>query len=291
VALNLFRRVTQSTKDGVDQLNKHQDDQERRTIIEWLTSIDYAPQQDDFISRCQEGTGQWVLDSNEFQTWLNESKQTLFCPGMPGAGKTMITSIIVDYICAKFQNDANIGIAYIYYNFRSQNKQKPANLFASLLRQLVQRQSSVPESVKSLYECHRNKPGPPPNDILRVLHAVVADYSRTFIFVDALDEYQVSDGGRMRLLSEIFNLQAKTNISFFATSRFMPEIMNAFKGTILLEISASGRDVKTYLEGHMLQLPSCVMRSPALQEKIKAEIIKAVDGMYVHSNTTIDIPS
>jgi hypothetical protein len=35
------------------------------------------------------GVGQWLLSSNEFQGWLNQNKQTLFCPGIPGAGKTM----------------------------------------------------------------------------------------------------------------------------------------------------------------------------------------------------------
>jgi hypothetical protein len=45
-------------KDGVNQLNQRQYEQERETIINWLTPIDYALQQSDFISRRQEGTGQ-----------------------------------------------------------------------------------------------------------------------------------------------------------------------------------------------------------------------------------------
>lgn len=281
--VNLFRQVTQATKDGVDQLNKRQDDQERQVIIDWLTKIDYIPQQIDFTSKCQDGTGQWVLDSNEFQTWLNTSRQTLFCPGMPGGGKTMITSIIVNYLCTSYRKDANIGIAYIYCNFRNQEKQEPAQIFASLLRQLVQGRPCVPECVKSFYRLHKDKPGPPPNKILNILHAITAEYSRTFIVIDALDEIQVSDGGCIELLSEIFNIQTKTGINLFATSRLLPEILQAFKGSISLEISASRDDVRMYLEGHMTRLPSCVRRNSALQENIKTEIVKAVDGMYVYS--------
>jgi Cdc6-like AAA superfamily ATPase len=208
----------------------------------------------------------------------------MFCPGIPGAGKTMITAIIVDHLYTKFQNDASVGIAYIYCNFRSQGKQKLADLLASLLRQLVQRQPSVPESVKSLYEYHKDKPGPQPDHILNVLHAIVNDYSRTFIIIDALDECQISDGSRNRFLSEIFNLQTKTGANLFATSRFIPEIMKCFEGSVSLEIRASDYDVQRYLDGHMSRLPLCVSRSHALQEKIKAEITKAVDGMYVPSH-------
>jgi hypothetical protein len=48
-----------------------------------------------------------------------------------------------------------------------------------------------------------------------------------------------------------------------------------------LEIRASEHDVRRYVDGHMLHLPSFVRRSPDLQEEIKAGIVKAVDGMYV----------
>jgi hypothetical protein len=102
----------------VDQLNQRQEDQEReqehRDIAEWLTRVDYSNQQNDLITKRQEGTGKWLLNSEEFQAWLDTSNRTLFCPGIPGAGKTMITCIVVDYLRTRFHNDANIGIAYIY---------------------------------------------------------------------------------------------------------------------------------------------------------------------------------
>jgi hypothetical protein len=41
---------------------------------------------------------EWLLDSDEFQTCLDTDKQTLFCPGIPGAGKTILSSIVVDYL-------------------------------------------------------------------------------------------------------------------------------------------------------------------------------------------------
>ena len=63
---------------------------------------------------------------------------------------------------------------------------------------------------------------------------MAAMYSRVFIVVDALDEYQVTDGCRMRLLSEIFSLQAKARMNIFATSRFIQEIEAKFEKSIRL---------------------------------------------------------
>jgi hypothetical protein len=104
-------------QEGVNKLLRVQHDQEHQTILKWLIPVDYASQQRDYIKRRQLGTGQWLLDSEEFQTWLKTEKQTLFCPGIPGAGKTIITSIVIDDLFAKFQNDVSVGIAYIFCNY------------------------------------------------------------------------------------------------------------------------------------------------------------------------------
>jgi len=242
-------KVALSIKDGVDQICQGQENQqtqqERRVILDWLTPINYASQQSDFVAKREEGTGQWLLNSHKFQEWLTTNMQTLFCLGMLGASKTMIASIVVDHLCTRFQSDACVGIAYIYCNFRRQYEQKPADLLASLLKQLVQEQSSVPESVKSLYQRHESKRTRPSfGEISKVLHSVVAEYSRMFIIIDALDECQVLNGGRRQFLSEIFSLQTKTRANLFTTSRFIPEITNDFQGSISLEIRASDQDMQ-----------------------------------------------
>lgn len=271
----------------MNRLHERQDDLERRTILDWLTPINYGDQQSDLIARRQAGTGKWLLNSDEFQSWLNENKQTLFCPGIPGAGKTMITSIAVEHLQTKFQDNSSIGIAYLYCNYRRQEEQKPVDLLASLLKQLIQRRTSVPENVMDIYKRRNNERTRPSfNEISKILHSIIADYSRTFIIIDALDECQISDGGRTRFLAELFNLQARTGANFLATSRFIPEIEKEFMGrSTKLEIRASDDDLQTYLHGHMLKLPSFVSHSADLQNEIETAIIKAVDGMYVLLHT------
>ena len=279
-----IRESQTGIQGGLNRINQSQDNQQRQNILDWLTPIDYATQQSDFISRRQAGTGQWLLDSAEFRAWLDADKQTLFCPGIPGAGKTILTSIVVEEVNTRFVSDGSVGIAFLYCNFRRQYEQKLADLLASLLKQFIQGLPSMPSSVKDLYDRHQAKRTRPSlDDISGSLQSVATIYSRVFIIADALDECQVSDGCRMRFLSEIFNLQAKCRASLFATSRIIPEITEKFRESIQLEIRASQQDVQRYLDGHMWQLPGCVLRSSELQDEIKAEIIKAVDGMYVTS--------
>lgn len=269
-------------RDNTVKLVQHQVDQQSRTMLDWLTPVDYALQQSDYVNRRQAGTGQWLIDSAEFKNWVENDKQTLFCPGIPGAGKTILTSIVVEELTNRFENDKSVGIAYLYCNFRRRDEQKAEELLASLLKQLAQSWSSMPESVKSLYNKHKDRRTRPAFDeISRTLQSVAVVYSRIIIVVDALDECQVSDGSRPRLLSEIFSLQAKCRANIFATSRFNAEIKNEFKGSIYQEIRASSEDVRRYLDHHIFRLPGFVGRSPGLQEEIKSKIMQSVQGMYV----------
>ncbi|KAI9740913.1 MAG: hypothetical protein M1818_004519 [Claussenomyces sp. TS43310] len=257
-------------------------------MLDWLTTVDYTPYQSDLITRREDGTGLWLLDSTEFQSWVKTDKQIMFCPSIPGAGKTILTSIVVEELTARFHDDKSIGIAYLYCNFRRHDEQKVGDLFTSLLKQLSQRQASAPETIKSLYNSHKDKPTRPSlAEISRALQSVASTCTRVFIVVDALDECQVTGGVQAAFLSEIFDLQAKCRVNLFATSRHLPEIVERFQGSIKLEILASEDDVRRYVDGHISHLPSFVRRSPDLQE-VKTEIVNAVNGMFLLAQLHLD---
>ena len=254
-------------------------DQEQKAILKWLTPVEYSPQQNVNIARRQSGTGQWLLASTEYQTWVDTRGRTLFCPGIPGAGKTFLASIIVDDLGKRYNNNTETGIAYIYCNFRRRSEQKADDLLSNLLKQLSQGQV-LPSSVKELYSQHQvRNTRPSVDEISRTLQSVAALYARVFLIVDALDECEAES--RSRLLTEIFSLQAKTKTNFFTTARPNTYIKEEFEGCCSLEILASNGDVCRYLDGHMSQLRPFVSRNSDLKDEIKTEITMASEGMYV----------
>ncbi|KAH8744495.1 hypothetical protein F5883DRAFT_476280 [Diaporthe sp. PMI_573] len=283
-ALTLNARIYREVKESRIEQERAKDDQRHREILDWLTPVDYAPQQSDFIHRRQPGTGQWVLDSAEFQAWVEANTQTLFCPGIPGAGKTILTSIVVDELTTRFGHDNSIGIAYIYCNFRRRNKQNAVDLLASVLKQLSRRASSLPDHVQAMYDKHKDKQARPSlAEIERTLQLVAAMYTKVYVVVDALDECQTSDGCRTKFLEEIFNLQAQSGVNLFATSRSLPEIVQGFgqRPHLSLEIRASEEDIERYLDGHMKYLSGFNEWDQQLREDIKKAILDAVDGMFL----------
>ena len=280
------------TRDNTVKLVRYQEDKEQQAILDWLTPTDYAPQQNDFLKQRQAGSGKWLLDSAEFKSWLETKNQTLFCPGIPGAGKTILTSIVVEELFTRFQDESSNVVAYIYCNFKRQDEQTLEDILASVLKQLAQARSSLPQSVKSLYDrCRSKKTRPSIDDISTVLQSVAAEYSRVFILIDALDECRVNDSCRAKLLSQLSQLQTKCGANLFATSRYIPDITERFERDLQLEIRANEEDVQRYVKGHIDELPRFVQRDPDLQQEIISEIVKAIDGMYVASCNFLEDPT
>lgn len=252
-------------------------------ILKWLTPIDYGPQHSDFLKRRQQGTGNWLLDSPTFQTWLNTDKQTLFCPGIPGAGKTILTSIVIDHLGIRFPNSSKVGIAYLYCNFRRQHEQTIEHFLASLLKQLVQQLSFTPEVVKKLYDSHKLKcTRPLCTELSKTLLSVLSDrkiYTRTFIIIDALDECSTLGGCQKQLMSEIFRFREKARTNLFATSRFSDEIAHRFHGALRMTIQATKGDLATYLNEQMrLQQQPDIFDSD-IRDVATSNIIEAANGM------------
>jgi DNA replication protein DnaC len=271
------------TRDNVVKLVQYQENEEIRAVIDWITPIDYALQQNDFINRRQAGTGQWLLDSVEFQEWVNTNQRTLWCPGIPGAGKTMITAIVIEYLCKRFQNDPNVGISYLYCNFRRHDEQKAEDLLANVLKQLAQGQSTLPESVKALDDSHqKNRTQPSFDEISRTIRSVAANYSKIFIIIDAVDECQVYNACRASFLTDVSAIQAERGANIFVTSRFdIPEITTEFNDRKSIEIRAHDEDVGKYIDMHIGCSGSRLLKDN--RQEIRGNIIEAANGMYVVS--------
>jgi Cdc6-like AAA superfamily ATPase len=267
---NLGRmRVAQSDRDLA---------KDRLDIIRWLSPIDHALQQHDKISRRQVGTCEWFLKSQSYQNWLNDERYNLFCPGIPGAGKTIVSSVVVADLWERCAKDHNIGAAYFFCEFGRQHEQTVDAVMLSLLKQLVESRTDPSGSILALYERfgHGSK-RPLQEDVLDALRSEIASYTKVFILVDALDECLVTS----ELVSELFRLQEHANINLIATSRPIPEIQNLFRGKEWIEIHASDEDVRTYLDAQMRNTPKFAKFEQPLQAEVKTKIVQSVQGMYV----------
>jgi len=247
--------------------------------MQWLSPTDFPAQQHDIISRRQEGTGQWFLDTREFKRWLQGSDNTLFCPGMPGAGKTMMAAIVIDELINQVRNETN-GVAFVYCSYTTPVDEHANALLSALLRQLVQQRPSIPEHVLRLYDDNRSKLSP--EETFSSLQSVLKEYSKVYVVVDALDECIDEKGIRPQLLERLHCLQSEVDLRLMITSRPTSEVEEEFGQIPKLKIRANDEDVNRFVAEQMHKLPNCIKRSEDLRRSVPGIIAEAADGMLVY---------
>ncbi|KAK4101587.1 hypothetical protein N658DRAFT_385173, partial [Parathielavia hyrcaniae] len=223
-------------------------DEEFTKVTTWLSSLDFAAKQVDFSNRRQPGTGEWLLSDPGFLSWLGGEKQTLWCPGLPGAGKTTLAAMVIDWLESQHRGI----VIYLYCNYKEEAIQTPHNMLGSLLKQIVQQKIALPEEVRSLHKEHLQKQTLPKLDELaRLFVQEVKTRSAVFVVIDALDECAERGNTRGTLLDTIERLPSNARV--LITSRYSPTIQDGFKMIphIIADIRATPEDVKRYVQARI----------------------------------------
>ncbi|KAJ6521461.1 hypothetical protein DFH09DRAFT_1192711 [Mycena vulgaris] len=261
-----------------------QDSAKRDKIIEWFSPLNFFLRQADIFNTRQPGTGEWLLQDELFKRWRSGAGRTLWCRGMPGAGKTVLASIAVDDLRVTLEN---IGVAVIYLNHKETEVQSPSNLLAGIWRQLVFKKA-ISSSVHRLREEHREpRTRPSLEEIRDVLCSAVVEYSKVFIIVDALDEYPEQQRGS--LLHNLSSLGSTVNL--MVTSRPHITANHIFRTLETLEIRAKEDDIRKHLDAEIFRssrLLRHIENRPDLREEIETTIVRQSDGMFLLAKLHID---
>jgi galactokinase len=88
----------------------------------------------------------------------------------------------------RFLKDETTGLAYVYCNFRRQDEPKADNLLANLSKQLAERHPSLAESIRALYDQHKDKRRTQQlsNEIQRAFQSAIAIYARVLLLLTPL---------------------------------------------------------------------------------------------------------
>ncbi|KAJ7166318.1 ankyrin repeat-containing domain protein [Mycena crocata] len=251
-------------------------------IRQWLAPHNPVPRQHAILSTRQEGTGEWLVHSEEFRDWISSPGNTLCLIGIPGAGKTVLTSIVVDHLQKRFQGE-NVGIAYMYCNHKETEVQTPVNLVAGLWRQLSLNQGRISDDVRHFYELHQKETTTPTiDDVFGFLQSAILTYSRVLIFVDAIDECPEDRNTRNIFLAKLRALSPTVNLLLTARPHVVVE--SGFPNPQCLEVRATEHDVRRYIDaqiGSSHRLMKHVTKHPDLKKEIENTIIKQAEGMFL----------
>ncbi|KAF8247054.1 hypothetical protein K440DRAFT_661671 [Wilcoxina mikolae CBS 423.85] len=269
----------------------------RNTILQWLSSAPYPQHHENVQEGILENTGEWLLQHETFRRWQTSSASTiLWLHGIPGAGKTKLTSVVLDSLLNPptivSQNNGE-AVAYFYCNRNELQRQNPEVILRTIIQQLSSYgNSGLPKCVISKYK-ERNKNGValgPPlfHDSLNLLIEILDIHSSTVIVIDALDEID-SKFRRQEFLQALkYIISASQNlVKLFVASRDDTDISLALDNVPNLYINAEDNkdDIERFIkhevarsisQGKLLQVSKNLGRLPETLEGAYSQIYNTI---------------
>jgi hypothetical protein len=200
----------------------------------------------------------------------------------------MIRSIVFDYLERVHDNSDDIALACIYFNYKE--ALNPAEILASVLKQLLKRSAVLPQEIQDFYSSHcREKTRPILGELSALLCSLQSKLhlAKIFIVVDALDEYLMDEYAGVKVVSELHRIP---NSRFLITGRpHVERIISNFEFTSV-EIRGSDEDIRRSLRTLINESPqilACVKTDTELRTIIIDEITKDANGMYILASSVM----
>ncbi|KAJ7436966.1 hypothetical protein B0H11DRAFT_2362535 [Mycena galericulata] len=265
---------------GTMHVHYHKEAENRDTILNWFSPINFFLLQADISQVREKGTGGWLLADPLFKQWESGSGRTLWCHGIPSAGKTVLASMVVGHLGTQ-STGKNIGVACIYLNHKEIENQTPSSLLAGLWRQLVLHRD-IGSTAENLYKQHREKgTAPSLEEVVNVLSSCLKEFSQVFIIVDAMDEYP--EFQREILLQQLAEMRSNVNLMITSRPNISPESFS-FPNLATLDIQAAPGDIQAYINAQIKSSPHLskhTRKKPELREEILRKVIDTADGMFL----------
>nr|POE71802.1 isoform 2 of ankyrin-3 [Quercus suber] len=223
---------------------------ELQDTLNWLTPLCMRDVHQTIASRTGRGSGRWCLLSEEFVAWRTTQNSKLWCPGIPGAGKTVMASIMCEYLIvhlAEAVKSGTTGIAVVYLKYND-STQTLEHILGVILRQLQEELKPVSQCLLDLYKAHATlKTSPSSGELSSVLSTIVQTFQNVYILVDALDE--CNEELRWGILDSLHSVAPQMHL--LLTSRPLDSINEELKGFVQLPIKANRADLDLFIDQHI----------------------------------------
>ncbi|KAL8708822.1 MAG: hypothetical protein Q9220_006383 [cf. Caloplaca sp. 1 TL-2023] len=273
---------------GFENLQQREKEKIRRQIQDWFSPLNFFKTQQDIFSRREQGTGEWLILSKTFEGWVSGQDRTLLCPGIPGAGKSILASTVVDHLRNLPMGVPPVGVAAIFFNFKERGIHTTEDLLAALCVQLMQHLGHLPQQLIDLHHtCSSVGARPTIQDILAIFKDIISLLDKAYVVLDALDES--SEIVRRLLLQNL--KKSGSQVRLLITTRHVDEIIREFPNSARTEIRASCNDLERYISSRIAsnnRLARFVQQPSALAQNICKSVISSADGMFLAAKLHLD---
>jgi hypothetical protein len=276
-------------KKSIDDIKSTVDDIQAKQlhdrILAWLQGADPSTNHNTAQKKKESGTCEWLIRSKQFQSFTEGENQLMWLHGIPGAGKAVLSSTVIDHISAS----ADLGekkVIYYYFDFNDHAKKTCFRFPQSLVRQICSQSNTAPADVVKLHaEC--NDASPTLERLIETLVSLLSQESTVYIIVDALDECKEKEDEEERraVLDALRDIKSSATgpVNIFVASRPEIDITREMSDLCDIDLNVQAALVDEDIRYHVR---SCLSKDtrlkrwpPNVKQEIEDKLTNDANGM------------
>lgn len=286
-AMRRLQKEIREAEVGQSVALSQREDEKTDKIHRWLSAPDPSTNYDKALKQRQDDTGLWFLEGDQYAKWKTSASSFLWLHGIPGCGKTILTSTVLRGVFQHCEGDPSKGIAYFFFDFNDVQKQSAELMVRSLISQLLRQCVAVPTSLGALFStCEHGQRHPSLDALLEVLQQMMREFPHVYIVLDALDE--CSERAELIKILETISAWQLQNSHILLASRRERDIESSLEkfidqqNFVDLQSEVVDGDIQKYVQQRLSDdgRLSRWGKDPALRQDIEAALMKGAQGMY-----------
>uniref|UniRef100_A0A8H7K1N8 Prion-inhibition and propagation HeLo domain-containing protein n=1 Tax=Bionectria ochroleuca TaxID=29856 RepID=A0A8H7K1N8_BIOOC len=178
-------RYIQDIQDALKKIEQDIEAETRRELYAWIGADIPSDMYDDLNSTRVPGTCDWILERDDFRTWLTsiENPSVLWANAAAGFGKTVMCARVIEHLSQTLK----MPVAYFFLSSKYSSRDDPYLALRAWITQIMDHDEGAFEFVRrkwlSLHEKIATR-----TTIISLFHEIAKAASNTTFILDGLDE-------------------------------------------------------------------------------------------------------
>ncbi|GKT46777.1 ankyrin-2 [Colletotrichum spaethianum] len=261
-----------------------------KSLRSWLKPTSYDLESGEYrkhLSSHVLGTGEWLTSSCTYADWSQgHNDGLLWITGIPGSGKSVLASKIVDELGNK-----NPGCPVLYFFFRQiiDANHEPVALLRDWLDQVLVYSPPLQKRLKEYTEKEKKPLSTMSmNDLWKDLRLALSGFpDKVFCVADALDEIDHGNEAFIKALADLGNWMPG-KVKVLITSRPVPSVEIPLRTTKYLQIRLQGSMVDVDISAFVQKGLDISSILPEDQQIIREAIPGRANGLFLYAKLAMD---
>ena len=260
-------------------------DKERREILKSFAKVDPRSNHDMSLKLRSPGTGLWLTEGREFKQWMETRNAKLWFYGIPGAGKTVLASSVIEE--ALRTSNLSTAVAFFYCDYKDTATQDLSNILGSLAQQFAKQDEDSFTKLRDFYEAYNPEHRPnieyDSDFLFTLVKEMTLIFGNSIIIIDGLDECGMKASVVVDSLAAL-NEGDDSTIKTIFFSRDEIDIRERLEYYTMVSIAARSSDLTLYVGAEIdlrMRKRRLRIKDQSLKGYIMKRLVEGAEGMYV----------